>query len=413
MRGSWSELMPKVCSLAVPAACALLLCLSVAVPAAFAATQPAHKDEPKPPAPTVEWTEQRLTVICVDAPLKDVLRAVSVKTGFPVHGLDNIVGLVSAEFESLPLARALGVLLKGYNYVALGDLTLTSNDPPVILVIGPIEGERANASPPVIPSDPGSATSTQSSPKLSPGPPAQQRSKSAATAAQPQNSQAARGNASQGAMPDPSTAATSPLPSRSPLPPAPAMPSDPPSLSKDSGREIAELVRTHEFSELETAAANNNQERLARALSSRDPAVQVRAFDLLVALDPRAAGDAALAAVRQAPTAASRLQALQFLEVSRVAQPDLVNALAAAAKDPDSEVRSFAILALGRHGGDQGLSVLSDLLRDSDPAVRLLVLQSAAQTSSGRVVISQATGDSDLDVRNMARELLRGMGGEQ
>jgi len=194
---------------------------------------------------------------------------------------------------------------------------------------------------------------------------------------------------------------------------APPVATEAPSGPKAGGEAITDLARSRQFSELDSAAANGDRARLAQALSSPDPAVQARAFDLLVAQDPTAAGQAALTAVRQAPTPASRLQALQFLEGSRVAQADFVNALSTAAEDPDPEVRNFAILTLGRHGGDQGLSVLADLLHDPDPAVRLLVLQSAAQTISGRVVVAQAADDTDPAVRNLAASLLERMGGQQ
>jgi HEAT repeats len=349
-----------------------------AVPEKQPAVVPQRAIPAQPAVPKVEWQNQRLTVTCVQASLKEVLRAVSAQTGFAVRGLENTQGQISADFEQLPLLDGLNILLRSYNYVAFGDLTLKSPDRPVIQVIGPIDAENASASgvPTISAHDNFSKDSS--------------------------NSASAR------TTPPVAVALGRPAPGD-----AESLSVPPTAASKASGRDFTELVRTRQFSELETAAASGDKERLAHALSSPDPAIQARAFDLLTTLDSRAAGDALMTAIRQAPTAASRLQALQLLEGSRVPQADLVNALSTSAKDSDSEVRNFAILALGRHGGDLGLSVLSDLLRDSDPSIRLLVLQSAAQTNSGRVVISQAAEDSDPGVRNMATDLLNRISGQQ
>jgi hypothetical protein len=364
---------------------------AVAQPSAVAQSRPvdgqpavAKKATTIPPAPfEMEWTNQGLTINCVQASLNEVLRAVSAKTGFTVRGLDSARSQVSAEFQALPFLSAMGVLLKGYNYVALGDFGPRSQEKPVVVIIGPVDGTSASLTD----------VSAQLTPAYGPW-------ENTPFTSAPRENVSTRTSAG--------TYAMSPVSDERQFPPAP----------RDSAQpEISEINRMRQFAELETAAENYNlsdvsKQRLMQALSSTDPAIQVRAFDLLVALDPRAAGDAALSAVRNAPTANSRLQALQFLEGSRVAHSDLVNALSSAATDSDSEVRNFAILALGRHGGDLGLSVLSDLLRTPDPSTRLLVLQSAAQTRPGRVVVSQATEDSDPAVRHMAFDLLDRMSGQ-
>jgi hypothetical protein len=103
-----------------------------------------------------------------------------------------------------------------------------------------------------------------------------------------------------------------------------------------------------------------------------------------------------------------RLQALLTLVASApVDQGTVVDAaLDAALADKDAMVRAQAVQALVRRGGPEATGYLEQALRDQDPGVRIMALESVVPAQHGVDLVKQALSDSDPAVRAMAEAML-------
>ncbi len=103
-----------------------------------------------------------------------------------------------------------------------------------------------------------------------------------------------------------------------------------------------------------------------------------------------------------------RLQAVSALAVSSSQddQEAVNGALHAALTDPDAPVRAQAVLALVRRGGPEATGYLEQALRDQDPGVRIMALQSVVPAQHGVDLVKQALSDADPVVRTMAEAKL-------
>lgn len=102
-----------------------------------------------------------------------------------------------------------------------------------------------------------------------------------------------------------------------------------------------------------------------------------------------------------------RLQALSTLAGSEHADQGAVDAaLDAALTDEDAMVRAQAVQALVMRRGPEATGYLEQALRDPDPSVRIMALESVDPATHGEDLIKQALSDSDPAVRAMAQAML-------
>jgi hypothetical protein len=105
---------------------------------------------------------------------------------------------------------------------------------------------------------------------------------------------------------------------------------------------------------------------LIRALSSRDPAVQSAAVHALAGIGPEAVGPL----VRALEKKNRNLRLGVIGALAGIRDPGAVSALAEMMKDPGSEVRWQAAIALGETGGSEAVAPLLHGLEDRDKYVR-------------------------------------------
>jgi HEAT repeat protein len=102
-----------------------------------------------------------------------------------------------------------------------------------------------------------------------------------------------------------------------------------------------------------------------------------------------------------------RLQSVSTLAASGNADQETVNAaLDAAFTDEDAVVRAQAVQALVTRGGPEATGYLEQALRDQDPGVRIMALQSVVLEQHGVDLVKQALSDADPTVRAMAQAML-------
>jgi HEAT repeat protein len=105
-----------------------------------------------------------------------------------------------------------------------------------------------------------------------------------------------------------------------------------------------------------------------------------------------------------------RLQALATLsqgaEGSAVDKTTVQSALEAALSDRDAQVRGQALHALVNLVGADALPQLRQALRDPDPGVRILAIESAGSGEQGKALLEEALADKDESVRAVARSRL-------
>jgi hypothetical protein len=159
---------------------------------------------------------------------------------------------------------------------------------------------------------------------------------------------------------------------------------------------------------VEAASSRKDWGTLRRYLRDPDAQVQAAAFDALSEHDKDGAIASLLAQFRSAGSADSRLQALTILDQSGVADDQtMVAALRDALRDPDSDLNSYAVQALVGHGGEQAMDALTEALHSPDPATRLMVVESVAQTDEGLPLLREAASDPDESVSSAATALLK------
>jgi len=172
----------------------------------------------------------------------------------------------------------------------------------------------------------------------------------------------------------------------------------------------AENSEPHEakLKAIEEASKAGDRETLRKYLQDTDPTVQTAAFDALAVQDKDAAVSGILASVRSGTDTMARLQSLQLLDQSGVAdESTMVSALRDVLRDSDPSLGAYAIQSLAGRGSADALDALSDGLHSEDASIRLMVVESVAQTPAGLPLLREAASDSDEAVSNAATTLLK------
>jgi HEAT repeats len=304
----------------------------------------------------VTWEQPKVTVCASQAPVSDILREIARKTGIRVLGLKRTFGVTSLQVTGVSLDSVLNVLLKGVDYIVVGDLSLEQGTPLVwIRGKSPSNGGLQQ----------GSQAQTDRLPASADEEPASEAEIDSAVAA-----------VTGGTLPEAEAEDTQ-----------------------------SEKDPTEKFVKLEAAIREGDEHALAAAVLDSDPALQTNAHEALKAVDAEAAKDALVAAM-DSDLASTRLQALQLLQQS--SQDDArtyISALEKSLADTDEQVRIAAVQGLVRMGGPEEMSFVRQAFKDTDPAVRLIVISSAG--SQDRSLLSSALEDSDETVRGAAAELLK------
>jgi hypothetical protein len=287
---------------------------------------------------TVEWEAARLSVSAQGVSLAQILREVVRQTGIEVQGLEGLEQRVSVRFADLSLRDGLEKLLAQMDYAILGDLSAEGGKRPARVVVS------GRWPPPAV-----SARKEAAEPEGEP----------------------ARG--AKGSSPD--------------------------------GTETEDTIEAEPDPEAQRAtlqvfAREGNEEALRAALRDQDQAVQATAFELLAERDPRWALNL-LTEATKSEEPVTRLQALQLFEQSgRADETTTMTALREALADDTVTVRQYAIQALATRGGADAFDALrQSFFRETDPAVKVMLIESIAQQDQGLGLLQEAARDPDEAVR--------------
>jgi hypothetical protein len=146
---------------------------------------------------------------------------------------------------------------------------------------------------------------------------------------------------------------------------------------------------------------------IRRALWHGDDQEADMAQDVLEARDPAAMVREVLLASRS-ETSEQRFRALRLLDrAGSVERATTVAALGEAMTDDDAAIKAFAIRALAARGGE-GLAMLRRAFRDGSRDDRLMVLQAVSERDVDSMLLREALGDPDQQVRSFAASRLSG-----
>ncbi|HEV3254729.1 MAG TPA: hypothetical protein VG033_09990 [Candidatus Acidoferrales bacterium] len=433
------------CRLA-PAAALLLFFLPAGAASAQVKIQPQGPPAPgtsqllaKPATPSpanfhVEYRAGRLSVHAVDAPLRRVVAEVARQSGIQIIGMENVRGRVSVDFSNEPLGPALTSLLIEVDYAISGDLAQPQGIAHATLLVMERQGAPARAGGPAIAKTTASAAKpdgtadTDADPDApdpdadanadpdAPDPDADANAdedpnaaQQAPPAAQPPTLPPVYVNQPGQPGPDGTPGQPTPIPTpRRALPPG-STPSNPPGgaasnlpgSASPTGNTPANPPGAMGFS-----LASRTVQTLVTAIQSPNPAVQGPAFTNLSAIDSGAAVRAAISATSN-PDAAVRLGGLMLLDSSSVApEATVLQTLGGALSDKDEQVKDYALDALMRRD-QQAAGYIAPLLKDSDPALRLRVVQDLAGKDWAAPLLRIALNDSDPSVRVAAAALVK------
>jgi hypothetical protein len=393
--------------------------------------------KPATPSPAnfhVEYRAGRLSVHAVDAPLRRVVAEVARQSGIQIIGMENVRGRVSVDFSNEPLGPALTSLLIEVDYAISGDLAQPQGIAHATLLVMERQGAPARAGGPAIAKTTASAAKpdgtadTDADPDApdpdadanadpdAPDPDADANAdedpnaaQQAPPAAQPPTLPPVYVNQPGQPGPDGTPGQPTPIPTpRRALPPG-STPSNPPGgaasnlpgSASPTGNTPANPPGAMGFS-----LASRTVQTLVTAIQSPNPAVQGPAFTNLSAIDSGAAVRAAISATSN-PDAAVRLGGLMLLDSSSVApEATVLQTLGGALSDKDEQVKDYALDALMRRD-QQAAGYIAPLLKDSDPALRLRVVQDLAGKDWAAPLLRIALNDSDPSVRVAAAALVK------
>lgn len=367
----------------------------------------------------VEYRAGRLSVHAVDASLRRVLAEVVRQSGIQIIGMENVRGRVSVDFSDEPLGPALTSLLIEVDYAISGDLARPQGIAHATLLVMERHGAPAGKGP-----APAATTATAAKPDdgtadADADPDAEAPDPDADANADPD---APDPDSDANAEEDPNAAKENPPPAQPPAGPPvyinqpgqiaqpvpgnnPGQPGQvrplPPGRVPPSGPAPPNPPGSMSFN-----LATGNVQTLAVAIQSPNAAVQGPAFTNLSAIDSGAAVRAAVAAAKN-PDATVRLGALELLDNSpTAAEATVVQALGEALTDKDEQVKDYALDALVRRG-QAAAGYLAPLLKDSDAALRLRVVQDLAGKDWATPLLRMALNDSDASVRVAASALVQ------
>jgi HEAT repeat protein len=183
----------------------------------------------------------------------------------------------------------------------------------------------------------------------------------------------------------------------------PATGSAPPG-SEDT--QTTEEEQARKLEDIQRAAENQEIETLVSHIQDSDPVVQSAALDALVPIDQSAAADALLAATKsdRVPVVLGALTLLNQTDTTD--EPTILTALNDALNNKSTAVRTYAVQALAGHG-KAAVDALERAMKDSDPSVRMAVVQGAGQNRWGIPLLREALSDKDESVRKTAALLLQ------
>ena len=294
----------------------------------------------------VDWNKGRLSVAAENAELSQILREVARQTGMEIRGSQEIGQRVSMHFSEASLEKGLKALLDGVDYAVLGDISSPEKARAAHLVVFGLLSSDSNRN---------SVSNATTGVSVS----------CAATLHRPR-------------------------------------------LAGPRGAVAQETPGfQEEHPNHEELAAVGDVDTLSKAVQKSDPTVQAEAFERLSKLNPQAAMDA-LSSALNSDQSVERLQALQLLDQSDLADKDaVVSAMGQALSAGDPSIKDYAIQALARRGGSQEIDLLRQALSDADPAVRLMVVESVGQEPDSLPLLQQALKDGDSSVSAAAGELLK------
>jgi hypothetical protein len=298
----------------------------------------------------VEWKTGRLSVSSNGTPLVQILQEVARQTEMKVEGLEKLQEPMFVHFTVLPLSDGLQKLLARVDYaMSVPDDARRAS----LLILGPASARRLNR------------TTSQDLIK--------------------NKAMEVSENSTEAQNEPVSTTSDASIDH-----PQEAPPDSGQSSEDDDARKLAAIqaaVRERDFGALRDE------------IMSADPNTQGTAFEALSQLDPGGAVDAIVSAAKSGDSTL-RVQAIQLLGATAADESEAVFAtLGDELKDKDPTVRAAAIQALATRGGDTAMHLLLGALQDPEPPVRMLVIQSVAQSEEGRPLLEKATLDPDESVR--------------
>lgn len=289
------------------------------------------------PSIKVHWkeSERLLSVMANHASRSDVLREIARQTGIELEGENSLHGQVSIDFSDVSLIEGLRSVLDHTNYAFIGNGASSRGERPLRLLIF---GDRT-------PSE--GALKTRK--PLAGPPPA--------------------------ALGDPVLTAT---------------------IADEEDTQPDDRLET--LAALQSSAARGDTQFLQDQILNSDLVVQKAAFEALVERDPQSAVEA-LARAAKSEDPELRAQAVLLLGGGiRADAESALGALREAISDKDVTVKASAIQALAIQEGPEAIDLLRQALRNVDPAIRGLVIESVVQSPAGRVLLEDAAADPDDDV---------------
>ena len=301
----------------------------------------------------VDWNKGRLSVAAENAELFQILREVARQTGMEIRQPQETGQRVSMRFSDVSLEKGLKALLDGVDYAVLGDISSPEKARAAHVVVFGLLASDANRN---------SLSNATTGVSVSPASTLHRRRSAKQRAAVGEGKPGSEGG-------------------------------------EPSQEELVAAV--------EAAAAAGDVDALSKAVQKSDQTVRTEAFEKLSKLNPQAAMDA-LSSALNSDQSVERLQALQLLDQSDLADKDaVVSAMGQALSAGDPAIKDYAIQALARRGGSQEIDLLRQALGDADPAVRLMVVESVGQEPDSLPLLQQALKDGDSSVSAAAGELLK------
>jgi hypothetical protein len=178
-------------------------------------------------------------------------------------------------------------------------------------------------------------------------------------------------------------------------------------FAKSKKNAVGDAARTKNEQAKKTAASDEEEHRLRDALLDSDPNVRTEALDRLAKRLGNKSLDTLLSAAAS-DDSALRQRGLELLSQSTEADPAAVlPAFSEALKDEDPNVRALAVQTLATQGGSDGIELLRQAFSAADCSVKALIVETLGSTADAIPLLQEASTDSDESIRNSASALLQ------